>query len=716
MQSPPHRPEKATTGRFCRLFLCSLIVVLFLVDGGHARGENRLATSSSPYLRHHGNDPIQWHPWDERSLTLARQQDKLIFLSIGYFACHWCRVMGEESFKNAAVAEQLNTHFVPILVDREERPDLDAYYLRVAKAMTGRSGWPQILFLTPDGLPLFAGNYYPPVPQDGLPGLLDILVGLGRAWRENRAELLSQESDIRAQLQALSQPVFSAEGVNPEADLRKTATQFLLERVDERQGGFQELPKFPHPTLLSLMLREGVRQKSPKLLASVYTALDRMAAGGLRDPLGGLFHRYAVDRFWHTPHYEILLADNALLAHLYLEAYQVSRESRYAWVARGILDGLLSQFLLADGGLATALAADSEGSRGTLEEGAYYVWTPAEVEKRLGAADAEKWGAFFVAGDGFGKPGALHMQADPQQLEQVHQRLATELQRLAQARQARPKPPRDDKVVTAWNSLAVSSFALAARVLDAPHYLAAAQAVLAPLLTALHQKGEVGRYRLGEVWVGEPFLDDYAFLLQALLDMYETDFCLASLQDAWRVAQIVLTRYRRAGSVLLSLTPLSEHDGSLPVQTLVLDQHGIPSGHGVAWRALARLNIWRGDAALTQDLAEVARRLPEMTGESAHQAGALLQVLAYAPSTAREVILVGERGDPMVVAWLRRIRQRLGVGESVAVVSPDQPLPDWLYLGGRGQREGKPTAYVCRAQVCLEPVTDLAGFIRRLDE
>ncbi|MBF0400192.1 MAG: thioredoxin domain-containing protein [Magnetococcales bacterium] len=713
IKSPPI-PDLFSPGRHGLLLSGLLLLAVLWASPSLAAATSPLATSHSPYLRHHAGDPVHWLPWEEATLALARQQDKPIFLSIGYSACHWCRVMGEETFQDAAVAQELNSHFIPILVDREERPDLDSFYLQVALRMTGRSGWPQNLFLTPDLLPLFAGNYYPPTPREGLPGLQDILVGLGRAWRENRPQLLAQESEIRTQLLAIGQPTPVVAADASSQDPRERAAEFLLKRSDARQGGFEESPKFPHPVALSLMLREGVRQGNSPLLTAVYTTLDRMAMGGIRDQLGGLFHRYAVDRFWRTPHYEIMLADNVLLARVYLEACQISHESRYGWMARTLLDALLERFLLADGGLATALGADSPNQAGHWEEGAYYRWSPAAVKDLLPAAERARWEAAVGVGNDDGQAGALWLRGEPQQMETLHRQLADLLGRVTVARQQRPPPARDDKVITGWNGLAVSSFALAARVLDEPRYLAVAQGLLAPLMAQFNQTGGLSHFRLGSHWVGEPVLDDYAFLLQALMDMYETDFQPKHLEAGWAVAQAMLARFQQPGSLLMHLTPVAT-ESPIPPQTLVLDQQGIPAGNAVAWSGLARLNVWRLDGKLGEALAAVSHQLAAITAESPHQAGELLRLLDYAPATAREVILVGDREDPMVVRWLHWLRQRMGIGESVAVVAPTAAWSDWPQLANRLQQQGKPTAYICQGRICLEPVTDWDGFKQRFE-
>ena len=693
-----------------------LLTVCFCLPG-RGMADNRLAEARSPYLRHHAGDPIQWQPWGEEALALARRLDRPIFLSIGYLACHWCGVMGQETFQDAEVARELNDHFIPILVDREERPDLDAYYLKVAEGMNeGRSGWPQTLFLTPDLLPLFAGNYYPPVPREGLPGFRAILSGLRQAWTEQRAALLAQEPQIRAQLRAMLPQAAASPDAEGETDLREEASRFLLERVDASQGGFQERPKFFHPAALSLLLREGVRRHAAELLAPVYATLDRMAAGGVRDQLGGLFHRYAVDRFWHTPHYEILLADNALLARLYLEGYQVSHDARYAQVAREILDGLLDRLLLPDGGMASSLAADSRDRAGVLREGAYYTWTLDEVKAVLGPVPTRKWSRFLALGDGE-EGGALHLRGDPKHLLTVQHRLAPAMRRLAEARRQRPPPARDDQAITAWNGLAVSALTLAARVLEEPRYQQAALAMVEPILAHFRQTGRLSHIRWEGEWSGGAFLDDYACLVQALLDLYETDFRLIHLDAAWQVAQTLLARFGSDGEegILLSMTPTGE-SGPLPVQRLVWDQQGIPSGNAVAWSGLARLNRWRADPVWRERLAQVVRQLPAVTGQSPHQAGDLLRILDDAPLVARDVIIVGDRADPMVVAMLRMVRHRLGVGvgEGVAVVDSEAECPDWPTLGGRAAVNGQPTAYVCQGGVCLKPVTDGAGLQKLL--
>lgn len=696
------------TLRFWLAFITGLLgLVTHLTLAAQA---DRLAGQSSPYLRHHANDPIPWYPWGREALERAVQEDKPIFLSIGYSACHWCAVMARETFANPEVGAELGDHFVAILVDREERPDLDGYWLQVAESMTGKAGWPQNLLLTPDLLPLFAGNYFPPHAQAGQSGLLDILQGLAKVWQSDRGRLLAKKDEIRHQInELLVQPSSTSTKQDSPDGLIERAQTYWLARADHEHGGFMEEPKFPHASVLSLLLREGVRHNRGDTIQQVKNTLDRMAAGALRDPLSGLFFRYSVDRAWGTPHYEIMLADNVLLARVYLEGYLATHEARYAWVARGILDALMERFLLAGGGMATSLAAESPDQEGRLVEGFYYRWTPGSLGRLLPDADD------FLQKFGLGnhkEGGALRLLAAPETIQEVYGHYQRALQRLAHRQRHRLPPNRDDKVITAWNSLAAGVFSQAARVLDEPRYQQTAQNLVSPIVEQFRREGRIVHIRVADTWGTEEFLDDYAFLTLALVTLYETDFQHSVLQTAWDVSQTMLTRFHdRPDGLLLRLTPQSDNSG-LPGQVGITDRQGLPSGNAAAWTALARLNLWRQDPGLTSRLARLFAHLPEVLGDEAHEAGELLGMFAFRPEVASEIVIAGSRGDEQVRSLLSTIRSRWVVGEMVAwVMDPDHSeaeaqLAAWGGLANRKRIDEKTTLYRCLQGVCLPPVTD----------
>ncbi|MBT7769869.1 MAG: thioredoxin domain-containing protein, partial [Rhodospirillales bacterium] len=431
----------------------------------------RLSDAKSPYLLSHAEDAIDWHAWRIETLDLARRENKLIFLSIGYASCHWCHVMSRTTFSDPSVIKVLNENYINILVDREERPDLDSYFMKIMSAMIGTSGLPANFFLTPDLVPVFAGGYLAPKSKYGDPGFLKVSMSIAREWSNNRQNFAKDVDITRAQLKAMWQPP-SGRGPEKGGDFRKRAQRHWSQRFDRKYGGFGNQPKFPQPNVLLFLLAQAAKGGAPNLLDNIYRTLDHMAAGGIRDQLGGAFHRYAVDRFWQVPHFEIMLNQNALLAQVYLAAFQLSGKPLYAAIARGILDDLILRFRLSRGGFAASLDAESEGG-----DGQYYTWTRDEVRAVLGVRESALFINSYVDtvhGLIRGRSVLRHLGATDTQLKSA-QRLSASRTRLLKARQKRVPPSRDDKVLISWNALVVSALAKAARILDEQRYLAIAQ-------------------------------------------------------------------------------------------------------------------------------------------------------------------------------------------------------------------------------------------------
>jgi uncharacterized protein YyaL (SSP411 family) len=459
-----------TSGRrWFRAVRASALAILWLglAIAAPAQG-GRLSEATSPYLLLHADDVIDWHPWRDEALELARRDDKLIFVTLGYASCHWCHVLARTTLADDRVIATLNEHFVSILIDREERPDLDGYFMDVMSAMVGRSGYPAIFFLTPDGVPLFSSGYLAPDQEFGQPGFVGLVEALVGEWTGNRDGILRDADSIRVQLRDLARP-HPTDAARGGEDPRDGAVRLLSGAFDEVYGGFGGGPKFLLPNILSFLLHQGVRRADKDLLENVIKTLDHMAAGGVRDQLGGAFHRYSVDRFWQVPHFEILLDANALLASLYLEAYQATGRPRHAAVARGILEDLLARFRLPGGGFASALDAETEDA-----EGRYYTWSTEEVRSVLGAEDAAPFVAAYLDPSHGRVEGrsVLRLLGDPGTLSGTEDLLAKSRSRLLSARASRAAPRRDDKVLTWWNALAVGAFAKAAQldrlVSDAP--------------------------------------------------------------------------------------------------------------------------------------------------------------------------------------------------------------------------------------------------------
>ncbi|HJP20946.1 MAG TPA: thioredoxin domain-containing protein [Alphaproteobacteria bacterium] len=675
-------------------------------------GAGPLAHSTSPYLLQHADDAIDWQPWSEAALARARRENKPIFLSIGYAACHWCHVMARTTFADRQVIELLNRHVVSVLVDREERPDLDSHFMKILSGMTGRSGWPANFFLTPDIVPLFAAGYLAPEAQYGRPGFLSVLQTLVREWNNDRQAILRDAEITRDQLRALAETVPSGGAVSSE-DPRDNARRAWAKSFDAKYGGFAGEPKFLFPNVLSFLLHNGVRRNDSALLQQVFLTLDQMAAGGVRDQLGGAFHRYAVDRFWQVPHFEILLADNALLARLYLEAYQASGQARYAVVARGILEDLINRFRLTSGGFASALDADSEE-----EEGLYYTWTAAEVRSVLGVEKAKPFIAAYVD-QSYGLVrgrSVLRLREGPDSFTRTHEPLAASRSQLLRARALRTAPFRDEKVLTSWNALAVSALAKAAQVWDDGRYLQLAQEGMDYLLAPLLSTGELSHSRLGRRATQEVFLDDYAFLVQALVDLYETDFQVRHLESARSLTKSLIERFQEAPGRPFRFSPIDRPSG-IPART-ILDEDGAPSGNAAALIALHRLVSFGAERDFAAQAETITQALGRYLELSAPAATGLLAALDYRPVESHEIVVVGSPGSADTRRLLQEVYKRLLPGTVFALIAPNASPQNerWPLLAGRPLLANAATAYVCKNRLCKLPVDQPAALAIQLDE
>lgn len=692
-----------------------VILRLFVILGvlafsiGPAMAKNRLAQAASPYLVAHADNPVDWFPWGAEALEKARREEKPIFLSIGYASCHFCHVMARETFENEAVAAILNQNFVSILVDREERPDLDHYFMDVLVAMNKSGGWPVTLFLTPDLVPLFGAGALAPEPKFGQPGFLDVARALAADWSNNRSSILANVGETRAQFKALAAPVdlgTAAKGVDPHA----FAVKVWADRVDLRYGGFGRDSKFLQPTALSLLLRAGVKRHDKDLVEKVSLTLDHMAAGGIRDPLSGAFFRYASDRFWQVPHFEVMLLENALMANLYLEAYQATGKARYAAVARGVLDDILARLRLPEGGFASGLDAESNG-----EEGAAYTWTPDEVRAVLGDGTDAFLAAYLDPQHGTVRGrGVLRVLAGPEASAETDPKFASSRARLLEARTKRPPPPRDDKAVTSWNAIAVSAFAKAAGILNDARYLDVAQEEARHLLVLPWKNGALRHIRTGGTVGDAAFVDDYAFLAQALLDLYEADFDPAHLDRAHSLMAAAQTLFQGRQGTPFQIVPLNGMS-DIPAQTILIED-GAPSGNAAALTALSRLALFSGDEGLIARVRELTANMGRFLSANASAAPGLLLAWDFQPGDEREVVIMGRLKDRRTQALLAEVRKRLLPGTVTAVLDPDSaPDGKWLLLAPRPLVDEKPTAYVCHDRRCDFPVTEARALAAQLE-
>ncbi|MEO5350093.1 MAG: thioredoxin domain-containing protein [Magnetococcus sp. YQC-3] len=683
--------------------LCGLFV-------GPLLAENRLAQETSPYLARHADSPVAWHPWGEEALARAKREQKLIFLSIGYGACHWCRVMDRESFMDPKTAALLNARYVSIKVDREERPDLDSHFMEVLTAMTGSGGWPLNMILTPALQPVYGGSYFPRESGQDLPSLKSVLTAVGDEWQGGREKMLKRLGKLTKWL-AEKPALLPEKGEEKVPDPRSAVVSGWESRFDPAHGGIGgRESKSPQPLILSLLLRHAAQGRASLEGNVALLTLDRMAAGGIRDQLGGAFHRLALDRRWQVPQFDIMLLDNALLARVYLEAYQLTGQEQYALVVREVLEDLLQRLRLPGGCFASALAADSGAGMGK-----YYTWRAEEIVAILGEARATPFMELFfdpVEGVVEGRS-VLRLLSGLESLGQSRVELGESRRALLAARGKRTPPLRDDKELTAWNALLISALAQAGGVLQEESYLAAARGCLGEINRLFPASGQLRHSRRGERLGGEVFLDDYAFLVQALLDLYEADFDLRHLQQARTLGEEMLARFQPAAGHLLQLTPKGE-SRAVPAHT-VWEDGSAPAGNSVALVALQRLALFAQDERLEREVEAIRQGLAGHLEKKASNMPELLRLWDYQPDAAVEVVVVGPGKHPGTQALLREVRRRLLPGLVLAQVEPGVAPQGWPLLAGRVMLQGEPTAYVCRNRVCRLPVNRVEDLVKELE-
>jgi uncharacterized protein len=630
---------------------------------------NRLAAETSPYLLQHAHNPVDWYAWGEEALARARTEDRPLLVSIGYSACHWCHVMERESFEDPAIAALMNENFVCIKVDREERPDIDAVCMEACQTMTGQGGWPLNAFLTPEQAPFYVGTYFPPEPRHGLPSWRMVLEGVAEAWDQRRARVREQGAGILRSLGGATRLPASDEPIT-QAELDE-AVRGLRPLYDPVNGGFGGAPKFPQASLIEFLLARG----EPDMALATLRA---MATGGIYDQVGGGFARYAVDATWTVPHFEKMLYDNALLARAYLHGWQVSEDSLFRRVCEETLDWALREMRSGDGGFCAALDADSEGV-----EGKFYVWTVPELRAALGDL-ADEAIAFFGATEAGNFDGANVLEGRGP----VPGRLAEIRAALYQARSARVRPGLDDKRLTAWNALMVSALAQAGAALERPDYVDAAVTCAEFLLGRRDEHGHL--LRTGRI---PGYLDDHAYLLEALVTLYEATFDVRWFDEARALADTLIERFadEEHGGFF---TTAAEIDTGFARQK-DLDDSPVPAGGSSAAFGLQRLARLTGEHGYEARALGVLRVLAPIVGRHPHGFGHVLQALDFYLAPVREVAIVGD-GDELA----RVVRGAYRPHVVLAGGPGEVPL-----LEGRGQVDGRPAAYVCEHFSCRAPVT-----------
>ncbi|RPH44340.1 MAG: thioredoxin domain-containing protein [Planctomycetota bacterium] len=654
---------------------------------------NRLAKEKSPYLLQHAHNPVDWYPWGQEAFDKAKKEEKPIFLSIGYSTCHWCHVMEHESFEDEEVAKILNEKFVSIKVDREERPDVDQIYMAAVQAMTSHGGWPLSAWLTPDLKPFMGGTYFPKEDRFGRPGFKTILTRIDELWKTKRAELVESGDQVTAHLQKMSEAEEPGE-VKVDAVLEKG--HFQMEKSFEpRFGGFSQQPKFPHSTTIQYLLRHHARTGNKDSLQMAEKSLTEMARGGIYDQLGGGFARYSTDTMWIVPHFEKMLYDNALLTVAYLEAWQLTKKESYARIVRETLDYILRDMTSKEGGFYSAEDADSEGI-----EGKFYVWNPAQVAEVLGK-DADRFmKAFDVTPRGNWEPHEESIPKKQSVLRVVEDGDFADLKKkMFEARSKRIRPHLDDKVLTSWNALMISAMAQAGAALGEPKYRDAAVRAATFLLGTHKKDGKLLRTsRLGEAKL-DAYLEDYAYLSQAMLDLYEATFDPAYFEEArGLVAKAVELFWDDAAGGFYTTSKSHE---SLIARMREEYEGPHPTGNSVMALTLLKLHDYTGDAAI-RDRADKTIRAYK-THLERYPAGHayMMCALEYLKGPSREIVVTGPDPEPL----LKVVRGRFLPNKVVALADGRAKIP---LLEGRDPVNGKAAAYVCENMACKKPVTDPA--------
>jgi uncharacterized protein YyaL (SSP411 family) len=681
----------------------------------HQQFTNRLLNETSPYLRQHAHNPVDWYPWGPEALARARELDRPIFLSIGYSACHWCHVMEHESFEDPEVAALLNQHFVSIKVDREERPDLDQIYMTAVQMLTRHGGWPMSMFLMPDLKPFYGGTYFPPQDRHGLPSFRRVLLSIIDAWQHRRAEIQESAGAITEQLQQVNR--VTPTGTDPQPGLLKEATSSLSRVFDSTFGGFGHAPKFPHSMDLRMLLRAWKRFGDEHALRMARHTLDRMAMGGIYDHLGGGFHRYSTDARWLVPHFEKMLYDNALLSVVYLEGYQATGDEGYRRVVEETLDYVLREMTSPEGPFYSTQDADSEG-----EEGKFYVWSSAEIEALLGKDVAETFGYVYdITPEGnWEGHNILHRNKTDEQdarllrvpVVEMRQVLDAACKRLVEARSQRVWPGRDEKALTSWNGLMIDAMARAGAMLDRPRFTEAAVRAADFFLGRMRTPdGRLLRtYSAGSSPKLNGYLEDYAFLLEALVSLYEATFEPRWIESALDLAAVMIDQFWDPAEGGFFYTG-RDHE-QLIARTRDPHDSSIPSGNSMTVTALLRLARLTGRADLLEKAEATLRLFLGLMEQSSMAAGQMLVALDFYLGTVEEFAVVGDPNSEAMRRVLRAIRQGFRPNKVVAVqptAGKQQTSVELIPLLAGKDAQADVTTYHCQNYTCRAPLTGAAA-------
>jgi uncharacterized protein YyaL (SSP411 family) len=686
---------------------------------------NRLIHETSPYLKQHAHNPVDWYPWGEEALARAKAENKPILLSIGYSACHWCHVMERESFENPDIAALMNEHFINIKVDREERPDLDDIYQKSAQAFMRRGGgWPLTVFLTPAQEPFWGGTYFPPVSRYGMPGFPEILLGVAEAYRNEQSQVQENAQKVKAGLRKIASPQPSDAPLTDA--LLDDAVRDLNSFYEPVHGGFSDAPKFPTCPPFHLLLRRYARTQDRQALDMTLHSLWKMAAGGMYDHLGGGFHRYSTDGQWLVPHFEKMLYDNAQLVRLYLDGWRLSREPRFKQVVEETLEYLRREMVHPDGGFYAAQDADSEG-----DEGKYFVWEPSEIKGILGIDLAEifcrvyditEQGNFegknipnLIRSNGRIEATPTHPSPLEGEGEGGGERVMTNARRkLMDARERRIKPLRDEKILTGWNGLMISGVLDAYQTLGNPAYLAMAEKALAFLRERAYKNGRLLRTVTDGCGKLNGYVDDYAFLTAAYIDAFEATSAAAYLDTARELTAAMLEQFwdPQAGGCFFT-----GNDHEALIQRMKNgEDSAIPSGNAVAAMNFLRLFSYTGEQAYLDKAEQTFKVFRHIMDQNAFGTASLLCALDFYLSKPKEIVLVGKRTDPAMQDLLTKLHGRYVPNKTLTLVDGDGKSSGYVPAAAKGKTalDGKPTAYVCHNFACSPPVTDWAALEKLL--
>jgi uncharacterized protein YyaL (SSP411 family) len=668
---------------------------------------NRLIHETSPYLLQHAHNPVDWYPWGEEAFQKARGENKPVLLSIGYSACHWCHVMERESFENEKIAALMNELFVNIKVDREERPDLDEIYMNAVQMLTGRGGWPMTVFLTPEGKPFYGGTYFPPEDRYGVPGFPKILIGVANAYREKPQDVEQSVNQILAALQRMSK---SKETQQPfSSEIIAQSAQQLAQAYDPKYGGFGKAPKFPNVGVYELFLRHYRHSKNERYLEMVAHTLRQMADGGIYDQLGGGFHRYSVDEKWLVPHFEKMLYDNAQLVRIYAQVYCATKDPFFKRVVDESVSYLIREMLDPNGGFYSTQDADSEG-----EEGKFFVWTPAEINRILGEEAGEIFCRIYDVSEhgNFEEKNILHPILTLEQASKLFKREQTEIERLViqakkqlfHEREKRIKPFRDEKVLTSWNGLMLSGLAEAIKISQNATYVEAADRTLKFFFREMFRNGSLlHTYKDGKAKLFG-YLDDHAFFAAGLLDLYEATLERAHFENARKVADTMIREFWDEQDGAFFYTGKS-HEELIARSKPVFDG-SIPSGNAVATQLLLRLYHYTGEEHYLAKAETILRTYYDAMASQPFGFAHMLAALDFYLEKPKEIVLVGNPEDQRTKGFLTNIHSSYLPNLTLQLAGPDQPLETISpLLAGKTQIDGTPTAYVCQNFTCSRPVT-----------